>query len=419
MECLFIIAGIEGERFTLMKKVWSLLMVLIVIAAAPGHKPASAEAVVPDTDSQQSLEQQDPIDFAVAMNEYNYLGTANGLLYFKAPLRSKNPRNAKGQLLQEYVITVNAKTNKVEWQLPIYGGFKFVERTFFDKAGNLYSVVGAGLKQSSNETFLYSISPKGTMNWQTLFPDTLEIDGLINNKLFVHGQSTVYAVNLNGTVAWSKSFERKKMQASHDVGGVALNEILTLKYNSQHKAVSFDVLDWNLKTKLSYPLTASSTVEQSLKLNKEIYILKIKKSESTTLLAAIGTDGKQKWTKGIDPTTKQIYILDGKLLFANNKGFYVLNGSGEQLNHTPLAPMPYKGFGYRVRMDDKYISISFDGRIQTNTALTVLDRKSYKTLYSFAYPFEGGEQPDIYFDDFFLANGKLYMLYNYQLIPLK
>ncbi|WP_150265574.1 hypothetical protein [Paenibacillus tepidiphilus] len=402
-----------------MRKVWSLLIVLIVIAAPLDHKPASAEAAVPDTGLQQSLEQQDPIDFVVATDEYNYLGTANGLLYFKAPLWSKNPRNAKGQLLQEYVITVNAKTNKVEWKLPIYGGFKFVERTFFDKAGNLYSVVGAGLKQSSNETFLYSISPKGTMNWQTLFPDTLEIDGLINNKLFVHGRTTVYAVNLNGTVAWSKSFERKKMQASHDVGGVTSNEILTLKYNSQHKAVSFDVLDWNLKTKLSYPLTASSTVEQSLKLNKEIYILKIKKSESTTLLAAIGTDGKQKWTKGIDPTTKQIYILDGKLLFANNKGFYVLNGNGEQLNHTPLAPMPYKGFGYRVRMDDKYISISFDGRIQTKTALTVLDRKSYKMLYSFAYPLQVEGQPAIHYDDIFFTQDRFFRVYDNQLIPFK
>ncbi|MHA6531224.1 hypothetical protein [Paenibacillus sp. BAC0078] len=402
-----------------MKKLLSFLIVLLVALVPMNPMPAAAEAVTPVAGTEQQLKQQDPINFPVSTYGYKYLGTANGLLYFKEPLLSKNPRNAKGQMLQEYVVTINAKTNKVEWELPIYGGFKFGDRAFFDMAGNLYSLVGAGLKQFSNETFLYSISPKGTMNWEVIFPRPLEIDSLINNKLFVHDNSSVYAVNLNGTVAWSKSFERERMQPSHYLSGVALNEILTLKYNSQHIAASFDVLDWNLKKKISYPLNTSSIVEQALKLNNDTYILKIKKSESTTLLAAIGTDGKVKWTKGIDPTTNILYIVDGKLLFANNKGFYALNGSGEQLNHTPLAPISVKGIAYRLRLDDKYISISSDYRIETKTALTVLDRKSYKTLYSFAYPLKVGEKPEIYFDDIFFTQGKFFTVYNYQLIPFQ
>ncbi|OKP94718.1 hypothetical protein [Paenibacillus sp. P32E] len=402
-----------------MKRIPSLLIMLMSVLVLLSPMPAAAEAVNPGTGTEPQLEQQDPINFPVSTYGYKYLGTANGLLYFKEPLLSKNPRNTKGQMLQEYVVTINPKTNKVEWELPIYGGFKFGDRAFFDKAGNLYSLVGAGLKQFSNETFLYSISPKGTMNWEVIFPRPLEIDSLINNKLFVHDNSSVYAVNLNGTVAWSKSFEREKMQPSHFLSGVALNEILTLKYNSQHIEASFDVLDWNLKKKISYPLNANSTVEQALKLNNDIYILKIKKSESLTLLAAIGTDGKVKWTKGIDPTTNRLYVVDGKLLFANNKGFYVLNGSGEQLNHTPLAPIPVKGIAYRLRLDDKYISITSDSRIETKTALTVLDRKSYKTLYSFAYPLKVGEQPAIYCDDIFFSQGRFFTVYNDQLIPFK
>ncbi|OKP83989.1 hypothetical protein A3844_20645 [Paenibacillus helianthi] len=402
-----------------MKRIPSLLIMLMSVLVLLSPMPAAAEAVNPGTGTEPQLEQQDPINFPVSTYGYKYLGTANGLLYFKEPLLSKNPRNTKGQMLQEYVVTINPKTNKVEWELSIYGGFKFGDRAFFDKAGNLYSLVGAGLKQFSNETFLYSISPKGTMNWEVIFPRPLEIDSLINNKLFVHDNSSVYAVNLNGTVAWSKSFEREKMQPSHFLSGVALNEMLTLKYNSQHIEASFDVLDWNFKKKISYPLNANSTVEQALKLNNDIYILKIKKSESLTLLAAIGTDGKVKWTKGIDPTTNRLYVVDGKLLFANNKGFYVLNGSGEQLNHTPLAPIPVKGIAYRLRLDDKYISITSDSRIETKTALTVLDRKSYKTLYSFAYPLKVGEQPAIYFDDIFFSQGRFFTVYNDQLIPFK
>lgn len=402
-----------------MKRISSLLIMLMSVLLLLSPIPAAAETVDPSAATERHLEQQDPINFPVSTYGYKYLGTANGLLYFKEPLLSKNPRNAKGQMLQEYVVTINPKTNKVEWELPIYGGFKFGDRAFFDKAGNLYSLVGAGLKQFSNETFLYSISPKGTMNWEVIFPRPLEIDSLINNKLYVHDNSSVYAVNLNGTVAWSKSFEREKMQPSHYLSGVALNEVLTLKYNSQHIEASFDVLDWNLKKKISYPLNANSTVEQALKLNNDIYILKIKKSESTMLLAAIGTDGKVKWTKEIDPTTNRLYNVDGKLLFANNKGFYVLNGNGEQLNHTPLAPIPVRAISYRLRVDDKYISITADSRIETKTALTVLDRKSYKTLYSFAYPLKVGEQPAIYFDDILFTQGKFFTVYNYQLIPFQ
>ncbi|AIQ45413.1 hypothetical protein R70723_05500 [Paenibacillus sp. FSL R7-0273] len=403
-----------------MKKILSLLIVLMVVVVPLSYIPAAAaEAVNPADGTERQLERQTPINFPVATYGYKYLGTANGLLYFKEPLLSKNPRNAKGQMLQEYVVTINSKTNKVEWELPIYGGFKFGDRAFFDKAGNLYSLVGAGLKQFSDETFLYCISPKGTLKWEVIFPRSLEIDGLINNQLFVHDNSSVYAVNLNGTVAWSKSFERPKMQPSHFLSGVALNEILTLKYNSQHIESSFDVLDWNLKKKLSYPLSASSRVEQALKLNNDTYILKIKKSKSTTLLVAIGTDGKAKWTKGIDPTTNILYIVDGKLLYANNKGFYVLNGSGEQLNHTPLSPIGVTGIFYRLRLDDKYISITVDGRIETQTALTVLDRKSYKTLYSLPYPLKVGEESKIYFDDILFTQNSFYTVYDDQLIPIK
>ena len=403
-----------------MKKIWSLLIVLMVVLVPLSHIPAAtAEAVNPAEGTEPQLEQLDPINFPVSTYGYKYLGTASGLLYFKEPLLSKNPRNAKGQMHQEYVVTINPKTNKVEWELPVYGGFKFGDRAFFDKAGNLYSLVGAGLKQASDETFLYCISPKGTMKWEVLFPRSLEIDGLINNQLFVHDNSSVYAVNLSGTVAWSKSFEREKMQPSHFLSGVALNEILTLKYNSQHIESSFDVMDWNLKKKLSYPLNANSRVEQALKLDNGTYILKIVKSKSTTLLAAIGTDGKAKWTKGIDPTTAILYNVDGKLLYANNKGFYVLNGSGEQLNHTPLSPIAVKGISYRLRLDDKYISISADSRIETKTALTVLDRKSYKMLYSLPYPLKVGEQSKIYFDDIFFTLNSFYAVYDYQLIPFK
>ncbi|MGN7762870.1 hypothetical protein [Paenibacillus sp. 22594] len=402
-----------------MKRIPSLLIMLMSVLVLLSPMPAAAEAVNPGTGTEPQLEQQDPINFPVSTHGYDYLGTANGLLYFKEPLWSKNPRNDKGQMLQEYIVTINAKTNKVEWQLPIYGGFKFGERVCFDKAGNLYSIVGAGLKQFSNETLLYSISPKGTMNWEVIFPRMVEIDSLINNKLFVHDNSSVYAVNLNGTVAWSKSFESERMQPSHFISGVAANEVLTLKSNTKGQSVSFDVHDWNLKKKTSFPLNAYSTVEQALKLDNDTYILKIKKSESTTLLAAIGIDGKAKWTKGIDPTTNRLYVLDGKLLFANNKGFYVLNGSGEQLNYTPLAPIPVRAISYRLRMDDKYISISSDSSMNVKTALTVLDRKSYKTLYSFAYPLKVGEQPAIYFDDILFTQGRFFTVYNYQLIPFK
>jgi hypothetical protein len=203
--------------------------------------------------------------------------------------------------------------------------------------------------------------------------------------------------------------------------GIAADEVLTLKYNTKGQSVSFDVHDWNLKMKFSFPLNPNSTVEQALKLTNEIYVLTIKISQSTTQLVAVGANGKEKWTRKIDPTTAKVYIADGKLLFANNSGFYVLSGSGEQLMHTPLSPIPGQGIAYRLRIDDKYISISPDSRMNVKTALTVLDRKSYKTLYSFACPFDGGEQPDVNFDDFLLINGKFYMVYSigYQLIPLQ
>lgn len=105
-------------------------------------------------------------------------------------------------------------------------------------------------------------------------------------------------------------------------------------------------------------------------------------------------------------------------MFANNTGFYVLNGKGEQLNHTPLAPLSNSSLGYKVRLDDRYISILPDYMPEGKTALTVLDRKSYKTLYSFASPFTGGEQP-VYYDELFIANDNLYMVYFNKLFPLK
>ena len=244
---------------------------------------------------------------------------------------------------------------------------------------------------------------------------------MVNNKLIVYGDSMISAVNLNGTIAWSKSFTSKGMQPANFMRGIAAEEVLTLKYNTKGQPVSFDVHDWNLKKKSSFPLNPNSTVEQALKLNNEIYVLKIKISESTTQLVAVGANGKEKWTRKIDPTTANVYIVDGKLLFANNSGFYVLSGSGEQLIHTPLSPISFKGIAYRLRIDDKYISITPDNGMNVKTALTVLDRKSYKTLYSFACPFKDGEQPAVYFDDFFLVNGKFYMIYSsvYQLIPLQ
>ncbi|WP_042199716.1 PQQ-like beta-propeller repeat protein [Paenibacillus camerounensis] len=405
-----------------MKKILSLLIVCMVIFLPLIHIPAAtAEAVNPDTGTEQSLEMLDPITFPVASHSYDYLGTANGLLYFRAPITGNNPRNAKGQLLQQYIVTINAKTNKVQWKLPVYGGFKLGNHAFFDEAGNLYSVIGAGLKQFSNETFVYSVSPKGTIQWQTLYPERISIHNMVNNKLIVYGESMISAVNLKGTIAWTKSFTSKGMQPANFMRGIAANEVLTLKYNTKGQSVSFDVHDWNLKKKSSFPLNATSTVEQALKLNNETYVLNIKISQSTSQLVAVGANGKEKWTKKIDPTTAKVYIADGKLLFANNSGFYVLSGSGEQLLHIPLSPIPVNGITYRLRIDDKYISISPDNGMNLKTALTVLDRKSYKTLYSFACPFDGGEQPDVLFDDFILVNGKFYLIYSnlYQLIPLK
>lgn len=406
----------------MMKKVWSLLIMLIVALAPLSHMSANAEAVEPDTGPEQQLKMQEPIPFPDFSynSEINYLGTANGLLYFRVPLTSKNPRNEKGQLLQEHIITINAKTNKIQWKLPIYGGFKYSDRTFFDEAGNLYRVIGAGLKQPSNETFLYSISPKGVMKWQTLFPDFVDEISMINNKIIVTYRDEITAVNLDGKVAWKKSFKSKDVQKySYWIREVTLNEILTTKselYSA--KLVSFDVFDWSLKKKFSFPLNSTSTVEQLLKLSNDLYILKIKISQNTTILVAIDANGKEKWTKKIDPTTAEIYIVDGKLMFANNIGFYVLNGKGEQLNHTPLAPLSNSSLGYKVRLDDRYISILPDYMPEGKTALTVLDRKSYKILYSFASPFIGGEGP-VYYNELFIANDNLYMVYFNKLFPLK
>ncbi|MEK5183178.1 hypothetical protein [Paenibacillus sp. FSL P4-0288] len=406
----------------MMKKVWSLLIMLIVVLAPLSHMPANAEAVEADTEPEQQLKMQEPISFPDF--SYNstieYLGTANGLLYFKVPYSGKSPRNEKKQMLLEYIVTINAKTNTIQWKLPIYGGFNYSDRTFFDEAGNLYCVIGAGLKQPSNETFLYSVSPKGVMKWQTLFPDFVDKISMINNKIIVTYRDEITAVNPDGKVAWKKSFKSRDAQKySYWICEVASNEILTTKsefYSA--KSVSFDVFDQNLKKKFSFPLNSTSTVEQALKFNNDVYILKIKISKSTKQLVAVGANGKAKWTKKIDPTTATIYIVDGKLMFANNTGFYVLNGKGEQLNHTPLAPLSNSSLGYKVRLDDRYISILPDYMPEGKTALTVLDRKSYKTLYSFASPFTGGEQP-VYYDELFIANDNLYMVYFNKLFPLK
>lgn len=398
----------------MMKKVWSLLIMLIVALTPLSHMSANAEAVEPDTGPEQQLKMQEPIPFPDFSynSKIEYLGTANGLLYFKVPYSGKSPRNEKKQMLLKYIVTINAKTNTIQWKTPIYGGFGYSERAFFDEAGNFYSVIGAGLKNPSNETFLYSISPKGVMKWQTLFPDFVDKISMINNKIIVTYKDEITAVNLDGKVAWKKSFKSKDVYWFSEVTS---NEILMTKYNSKSRTI--DVHDMSLKKKFSFPLNSTSTVEQLLKLNNDLYILKIKISQSTSQLVAIGANGKEKWTKKINSTTAEIYIVDGKLMFANNTGFYVLNGKGEQLNHTPLAPI-FNNEAYKVRLDNKYISILPVYIPVGKTALTVLDRKSYKTLYSFASPFTGGEQP-VYYDELFIANDNLYMVYFNKLFPLK
>lgn len=406
----------------MMKKVLSLLIMLIVALAPLSHMSANAEAVGPDTGAEQQLKMQDPIPFPDFSynSKIEYLGTANGLLYFKVPYSGKSPRNEKKQMLLDYIVTINAKTNTIQWKVPIYGGFGYGARAFFDEAGNFYSVIGAGLKSPSNETFLYSISPKGVMKWQTLFPDFVFELSIINNKIIVTDRDEITAVNLDGKVAWKKNFSSKDTQKySYWICDVTSNEILVLKtelYSA--KPVSFDVFDWNLKKKFSLPLQSTTKIGQILKLNNDLYILEKKISQSTSQLVAIGANGKEKWTKKIAPTTNKSYILDGKLMFFNKTGFYVLNGNGEQLNHTPLAPLPNSSLGYKIRLDDKHISIVPELRPEGKTALTVLDRKSYKTLYSFASPFRGGEQP-VYYDDLFIANDNLYMVYSSKLFPLK
>lgn len=83
----------------MMKKVWSLLIMLIVVLAPLSHMPANAEAVEADTEPEQQLKMQEPISFPDF--SYNstieYLGTANGLLYFKVPYSGKSPRNEKNR----------------------------------------------------------------------------------------------------------------------------------------------------------------------------------------------------------------------------------------------------------------------------------------------------------------------------------
>ncbi|WP_438495654.1 outer membrane protein assembly factor BamB family protein [Paenibacillus sp. IHBB 3054] len=401
-----------------MKKAMKLVCALILIFVSLQYPPASAEAVNPSSQKEQKLEKQGEIQFGISSVEYNYLGTVNGLMYFKVPLYGHNPRNEKGQMLQEYIVAVNPQTFTIQWKLSIYGGYKLGAGVFFDQAGNLYGVVAAGLKQFSNETYLYSISPKGKLNWQVLFPENVQIYGLANNRLIVYDDSRVTAVNLNGTVAWKKDLSKIKGLASNSIRTVVLNEYLTLNYNNEGRALSFDVIDWNLKKKMSYPLNKNWTVEQVEKLNQETYIAKVAESKTKSLLVAVDKTGKQKWTKSIDPTTDAIYIVDGKLLFANNTGFYAMNAAGEQLYHSALNPL-VSNAAYRLRIDSKYINISPKHTMNTETALTVMDRKSYALVYSFANPLVIEEsQPGVTYDDLFFANNRFYMIYAYQLIQL-
>ncbi|WP_379135768.1 PQQ-binding-like beta-propeller repeat protein [Paenibacillus sp. sgz500958] len=398
-----------------MKKILGIFYVLIILVVTLQYTPVSAETV---GGQGVNLKEQWSLPFN-SYSEIDYVGTGpSGLMYFSIPVWSKPPRNAKGQYLRQTIVAVNPDKRAIQWKYPVYGGALIDQKFYIDKDGNLHGVIDTGLKQFSRDMDVYSISPEGKLNWRITLANYLVISGKVNDKLLVYDDvSNVYAIDSKGKLAWKRELSTTKDLANSSIKRVQGNEYVLLKSNAKAESLSLDFLDWNMNKIMSFPTNKNWNVIQVEKLNSELNIAKIVVSQSSVLLVAFDNKGKQKWTKAIDSSidtayTQPVHVLDGNLVFTTDSGFYAINSSGKVLNHLVLSPM--KNIGYKLRVDDKYISISSD---YGSNGLTVVDRVSYKTVFTLPNPIKFEEtQTDYYYDDAFFANNKLYMVSDSKLI---
>lgn len=359
--------------------------------------------------------------------ELKYLGARSDGVFYLATSGNKT-RNSEGKWLHNYVLAVNPSTLKVVWKQEIYGSFGFpVEKSFIVKDNQVYGAVGFNPRATANGSKFYMLDSAGKQKWEVVLDGFVHMHGFVNDKLLVYNEDVAYAIDKKGKVAWKKEIpktgpsEYKSIKNLYN-GGYIL-ESSSGRYNFA------EITDWNMKTKIRYTLPEKNSLREVQPFGKDLYVVQIQLSDKKQLLVAIDQKGQTKWKRSIDSSTNRIYVLDGKLMFANNAGFFVLNAKGETLHHSPLDPLdPLPGsYSYVLESDkDRIYLHSLTLSQPLSNYMYVYDRKTFALLESFGNPTNRIKDPDYedsetgtYYDALFYDKDQLYVLIFNNLKKLK
>lgn len=394
-----------------MKKGIKGLLVLLLLSGlfgSSGIRPAeAADAGKPPYDVGTN------ISIKGLGSELRYLGSRpDGVFYLGTS--GNGTRDSQGKWMYNYVLAVNPNTSKVLWKHAVYGSFGFLlKNSFVMEDGRIYGAVGFNPRPMSNGTKFYALNAAGKQEWEVVIDGFAYIHGFVNGKLLVYGSDAAYAIDKQGNIVWKKEVPKstgagyKGIRNLYD-GGYVLS-------GSSGRYPLAEITDWNMKTQVRYILPENSGLLSVKPFGKDLYIAHIELSNEKQLLVAIDAKSKVKWTRSVDPTTGDFSILDGKLMFANNTGFYVLDNKGTTVRHIKVDLLP-NVYAYELEADqDRIVLRSSILAYPLESYLRVYDRKTFALLESLGNPSLRIQDPawkesesGSYYDALFYVGDQLY-----------
>ncbi|MCM3133147.1 PQQ-binding-like beta-propeller repeat protein [Paenibacillus polysaccharolyticus] len=365
-----------------MKKEIKGLLVLLLLSGlfgSSGIRPAEAAET-----GKPSYNVGTNISIKGLGGELHYLGSRpDGVFYLGTS--GNGTRNSQGNRLRNYVLAVNPNTSKVLWKHAVYGSFGFqLKNSFVMEDGRIYGAIGFNPRPMSSGTKFYALNAAGKQEWEVVVNEFAYLHGFVNGKLLVYSSDAAYAIDKQGKIIWTKKVpassgaEYKVIQHLYDGGYV-----LSSSSGRYHLA---EITDWNMKTQVRYVIPENSRLLKVKPFGKDLYIAHIELSNKKQLLVAIDAKSQVKWTRSVDPTTGDFSILDGKLMFANNTGFYVLDNKGTTVRHIKVDLLP-NVYSYELEADkDRIVLRSSILSYPLDSYLRVYDRKTFVLLETLDNP---------------------------------
>ncbi|NGZ77653.1 Mbeg1-like protein [Saccharibacillus alkalitolerans] len=302
-----------------------------------------------------------------------------------------------------------------------------VEKSFIVKDDQVYGAVGFNPRAMANGSKFYKLDSAGKQRWEVVLDGFVYMHGFVNDKLLVYNQDAAYAIDKNGKVAWKKEIPKNGASEYKSIKNLYNGGFILATSSGRHNFA--EITDWNMKTKIRYTLPEKNFLRGVQPFGKDLYVVQIQQSDNKQLLVAIDQKGQTKWKRSIDSSTNRLYVLDGKLMYANNAGFFALNAKGETLHHSPLDPLdPLPGsYSYVLEADKDRIYVhSLTLAHPLSNYMYVYDRKTLTLSESFGNPTKRIQDPDYedsetgtYYDALFYDKDQLYVLIFNNLKKLK